>query len=74
MFRLLLGLVTSACSFPINTRIPSTCILLPILDPQNESPTLPALLLLLNSHRLRINFPFRWFRFSLRTWATAALT
>ena len=27
-----------------------------------------------NTHRLRINFFFRWFRFSLRTWATAALT
>jgi hypothetical protein len=27
-----------------------------------------------NTHRLGINFPFRWFRFSLRTWATAALT
>jgi len=27
-----------------------------------------------NTHRLRINFPFRWFRFSLWTWATAALT
>jgi hypothetical protein len=24
--------------------------------------------------RFRINFPFRWFRFSLRTWAIAALT
>jgi hypothetical protein len=28
----------------------------------------------LNTPRLRINFPFRWFRFSLRTRATAALT
>jgi hypothetical protein len=28
----------------------------------------------LNAHRLRINFPFRWFRLSLRTWVTAALT
>jgi hypothetical protein len=28
----------------------------------------------LNTHRLSINFLFRWFRFSLRTWATAALT
>jgi len=28
----------------------------------------------LDTHRLRINFPCRWFRFSLRTWATAALT
>jgi len=28
----------------------------------------------LDTHRLRINFPFRWFRFSLRTWAAAALT
>jgi hypothetical protein len=27
-----------------------------------------------DTHRLSINFPFRWFRFSLRTWATAALT
>ena len=27
-----------------------------------------------NTHRLRIKFPFRWLRFSLRTWATAALT
>lgn len=26
-----------------------------------------------NTHRLRINFPYRWFRFILRTWATAAL-
>jgi hypothetical protein len=30
--------------------------------------------LIYNTYRLRINFPFRWFRFSLRTWATAALT
>jgi hypothetical protein len=27
-----------------------------------------------DTHRLRINFPFRWFHFSLRTWAAAALT
>jgi hypothetical protein len=27
-----------------------------------------------NPHRPRINFPSRWFRFSLRTWATAVLT
>jgi hypothetical protein len=29
---------------------------------------------LFNTYRLRINFPFRLFRFSLWTWATAALT
>jgi len=28
----------------------------------------------LDTRRLRINFPVRWFRFSLRTRATAALT
>jgi hypothetical protein len=27
-----------------------------------------------NTPRLRTNFPFRWFRFSLWTWATTALT
>lgn len=27
-----------------------------------------------DTFRLRINFPFHWFGFSLRTWATTALT